>query len=85
MEVTYSYLVYLFSVKIRYLTPVHKRPILSQSLKNPKQNKFVYLTQRKKERLKLYMSKLVVDIDKLHVNINNFHVNIFIPHVNINK
>lgn len=54
MEVTYSYLVYLFSVKIRYLTPVHKRPILSQSLKNHKQNiKFVYLTQRKKETIEV--------------------------------
>lgn len=53
MEVTYSYLVYLFSVKIGYLTPVHKRPILSQSLKNPKQNKFVYLTQRKKETIEV--------------------------------
>lgn len=53
MEVTYSYLVYLFSVKIRYLTPVHKRPILSLSLKNPKQNKFVYLTQRKKETIEV--------------------------------
>lgn len=53
MEVTYSYLVYLFSVKIRYLTPVHKRPILSQNLKNPKQNKFVYLTQRKKETIEV--------------------------------
>lgn len=53
MEVTYSYLVYLFSVKIRYLTPVHKRPTLSLSLKNPKQNKFVYLTKRKKETIEV--------------------------------